>query len=93
MSRRKRRTHSPAFKAKVAISALSEKSSIAEIAMAYDVFPAQVSNWKSILLKHAPQAFQKGTYNNHSQQDLQPLLAKIGELTIKNELLEKKLNP
>lgn len=92
MSRRKRRTHSASFKARVAISALTEKSSIAEIAKAYDVFPAQVSNWKNTLLKHAPRAFQGGDISNHPQ-DLQPLLAKIGELTIKNDLLEKKLNP
>ena len=43
-----RRKHSPAFKAKVALEALKEEESTAEIASRFEVHPAQVRTWKRV---------------------------------------------
>ena len=49
MSRRPRRNHSPAFKAKVAIAAIKGERTIAQIAEQFDVHPNQVTTWKTQL--------------------------------------------
>ena len=46
-----RRKHSPAFKAKVALEALKEEESTAEIASRFEVHPAQVRTWKGSLME------------------------------------------
>ena len=53
MSRRIRRNHSPAFKAKVALSALKGEKTVAELAQLYDVHPTQVTAWKAQLVEGA----------------------------------------
>ena len=50
MSRRPRRNHSPAFKAKVAIEALGDGKTVAEIAQRHDVHPNQVTEWRRQLM-------------------------------------------
>lgn len=57
MMRKKRRTHDDAFKARVAIEAIKEMKTIAEIASAYDVHPNQVRIWKSELLRESTSVF------------------------------------
>jgi transposase-like protein len=61
MTRRARRTHSPAFKAKVALSAIKDEKTLAELAHLYDVHPNQVTAWKVqwAYLALAPQARQQ----------------------------------
>ena len=49
MSRRPRRNHTPAFKAKVAIAAVKGERTIAQIAEQFDVHPNQVTTWKAQL--------------------------------------------
>ena len=53
MSRRPRRNHSAAFKAKVAIEALADGKTIAEIAQKHDVHPNQVTEWRRQLMERA----------------------------------------
>ena len=49
MSRRPRRSHTPAFKAKVALAAIKGDRTIAHIAEQFDVHPNQVTSWKAQL--------------------------------------------
>ena len=60
MSRRPRRNHSPAFKAKVAIAAIKGERTIAQIAEQFDVHPNQVTTWKAQLEGGAADVFDGG---------------------------------
>ena len=53
MARRARRTHSPAFKAKVALAAVKGEKTLADLAQQYDVHPNQITAWKAQLLDGA----------------------------------------
>lgn len=57
MSRRPRRNHSPAFKAKVALDAIRGEKTLAELAKLHDVHPNQITDWKSQLLQKAAGVF------------------------------------
>ena len=54
MSRRARRNHTPAFKAKVALAAIRGQSTVAELAQHFDVHPNQITQWKSQLQEGLP---------------------------------------
>jgi transposase len=53
MTKRSGRTHSPAFKAKVALAAIKGEKTLAEVAQRFDVHPNQITTWKSQLLEGA----------------------------------------
>ena len=57
MSRRPRRNHSPAFKAKVALAAIKGEKTLAELAEQFDVHPNQITTWRSQLLEGAADVF------------------------------------
>jgi transposase len=90
MSRRPRRNHSPAFKAKVAIAAIKGERTIAQIADQFDVHPNQVTTWKAQLEGGAADVFSAGAGAGAAQVppvDVKALHAKIGELTLENDFL------
>lgn len=92
MSRRPRRNHSPAFKAKVAIAAIKGERTIAQIADQFDVHPNQVTTWKGQLEGGAAEVFGAGTGTAQAPPvDVKALHAKIGELTLENDFLEGAL--
>ena len=91
MSKRPRRNHSAAFKAKVAIEALADGKTIAEIAQKHDVHPNQVTEWRRQLLERAAGVFGGATAIDAPAIDLKGLHAKIGQLTLENEFLEGAL--
>jgi transposase len=91
MSRRPRRNHSPAFKAKVALEAIKGEEPIIEIAERFDVHLNVITKWKRQLLEGAPEVFGAGEGETKDSPDVAKLHAKIGELTMENDFLSGAL--
>src|SRR4249920_3121869 len=91
MSRRPRRNHSSAFKAKVALAAVKGDRTVAQLAEQFDVHPNQVTSWKAQLEGSAVDVFGPGSGSAEPAVDLKSLHAKIGELTLENDFLEGAL--
>jgi transposase-like protein len=91
MSKRPRRNHSAAFKAKVALAAVKGDKTVAEIAQQYEVHPTQVVDWRRQLLERAADVFGGVTPPNEPPVDLKALHAKIGQLALENDFLEGAL--
>ena len=80
MSKRSRRNHSSAFRAKVALAALKGDQTLSELAVQFDVHPTQITQWKAQLLERAASIFEGGTRSPEPPVDLKALHAKIGAL-------------
>ena len=93
MSRRPRRNHTPAFKAKVALAAVKGEMMLAQLADHFDVHPNQITTWKAQLQEGAADVFGPSGGNGAAQPaiDVKSLHAKIGELTLENDFLEGAL--
>jgi len=87
MTRRARRNHSAAFKAKVALAALIGDKTLAQLAEEYDVHPNQITGWKQQLENRSAELFGKTTELDVSAVDIKTLHAKIGQLTLENDFL------
>ena len=91
MRTQKRRKHSPAFKAKVALSAIEESNTLAELVKKFEVSGVMISRWKKEFLENASVVFSKKSEPKSSSVDTQKLYAQIGELKVGNDFLKKKL--
>ena len=93
MSRRARRTHTPALKAKVALAAIKGEMTLAQLAEHFDVHPNQITQWKTQLQESAANVFGPGGGGGPAAPavDVKALHAKIGELTLENDFLEGAL--
>src|SRR5215218_6284634 len=93
MTRRPRRHHTPAFKAKVALAAVKGDRTLAQLSEQFDVHPNQITTWKAQLESKAADAFGPGGGFGVEQTavDVKSLHAKIGELTLENDFLEGAL--
>jgi transposase len=97
MTKRVRRNHSPAFKAKVAVAALKGEKTLVELAQQFDVHVNQITQWKAQLLQGAAGLFGPEAKSGSMgptvdlKVDLKVLHAKIGELTLENDFLEGAL--
>jgi transposase len=88
MSKRPRRNHSPAFKARVALEAIKGEKTLAELAQQFDVHANQISTWRTQLLEGAAGVFgSDGGGGAEPTIDVKRLHAKIGELTLENDFL------
>jgi transposase len=89
--KQKRRKFSGAFKAKVAIEALKERETLAELSNRFEVHPNMISKWKQEFLDRSAEVFDKKS-DAESEVDPEKLYAKIGQLEIENDFLKKSLN-
>jgi transposase-like protein len=89
MTKRTRRTHSPGFKAKVALAAIKGEATLAELAKLFDVHPHQITAWKAQLQEGAAGVFGSGSAAPETAPvvDLKLLHTKIGELTLEKDFL------
>ena len=88
---RKRRSYPPELKAKVALEALREESTIAELAARYDVHPNLVTSWKRQAREGLVDVFSGGATQREAshEAELKELRAKVGELVIERDFLSK----
>lgn len=90
--RRKRRNHKPEFKAKVALTAIAGELTMSEMTKKFDLHPNQITDWKKQLLTFAPEGFGKSVASSEdTEAEVSGLRAKIGELTMEIDFLEKGL--
>ncbi len=89
----KRKTHSEAFKARVALEAIKGVRTLSELSAAHSVHPTVIAQWKRLLLEGAPAVFRRGSAGGvRSEEDLTaPLYQEIGRLKMEVEWLKKKL--
>jgi transposase len=91
MTRRSRRNHSPAFKAKVALAALKGEEALAQLAERFDVHPNQITQWRSQLLEGATDVFSSGSSPKQEGLSLKDLHAKIGQQALEIDFLAAAL--
>ena len=94
MTRRPRRNHRPAFKAKVAVAAIKGEKTLIELAQDFDVHPNQIKQWRDQLLEGATGVFGEAPKKDAEPAiDVKTLHAKIGELTLERDFLSGARGP
>ena len=91
-SSKQRRRLSAEFKAKIALEALKEQQTLAELAKRYKVHPTQISTWKKQLLENSAQVFAEANNRDDTEQQelIDTLYRTIGQREIELDWLKKK---
>ena len=89
---KKRKQHSAQFKAKVALAALLNEETTAQLASRFDIHPTMISTWKRQLLDSAADLFDKNQKSRKQVEgQLDELYRQIGQLKVENDFLARKL--
>jgi transposase len=89
---RKRRNHSPEFKAKVALASIKGDETLSELAQRFGINANLIVKWKKQLLEQSSEVFTSGKgLAPDRESEIKDLQAKIGELTMVNDFLSKAL--
>lgn len=91
----KRRTFTPEKKAEIVLELLKESRAVNEIAVEYEIHPAQLQRWKAEALERMPQLFTKNSDESEKLKkkhdaEVEDLTKQIGQLTIEVNWLKKK---
>ena len=89
--KKSRRKFTAKFKATVAIEALKEQQTLLELSKRFEIYPNQITTWKSEFIDNAQAAF--GVYKQptkaSSEVPVERLYQEIGQLKVENEFLKK----
>jgi len=85
----KRKNHSPEFKAKVALEAIREELTLAELSKKYSVHPNMISGWKRAAIANMASGFERGKSDDAraSEAEIEKLHSKIGQLVVERDFL------
>jgi len=87
-----RKRYAPAFKAKVALTALRNEETTAELAQRFGVHPTMIAAWKRALTDGATDVFGKGAKaRKQGDHKIDELHRQIGQLKVENDFLSRKL--
>lgn len=86
-----RRKFSAEFKARVALEAIKEQSTLAELAVKYELHPNQITDWKKTFLANATLTFTEKLPEKKQEEEVRRLYEQIGQLKVENDFLKKKL--